>query len=234
MIAKSNAVQAFIAASDQTGKEGYFVDASGVVVTSASVVPYGVIVDGAVSGGSSTMALMAGFAGIVSVKVASSTTTIAAGTPLQLQADGTVKASVGTGRIVAIATQAGTADELIEAVLVPALASLPFVLVDADGATITAEQTGGYISNHGASATATFALPPAIPGLEYTAIVEAAQQLRLDPNGTETIALPSTGVQGAAGKYLVADAVGENVKLVCIRAGAWSCAGFTGTWTAEA
>lgn len=234
MIAKSNALMGYIAASDQRTKEGHFVDSSGVIITSSSAVPFGVIVDGGDLGSLSTMALLAGFAGIVSLKVASSTTAIVAGTLLQLQADGTVKASVGTGRIVAIATQSAVADELVEAVLVPAHSSLAFVLVDADGATITAEQTGGYISNHGASGTATFALPPAIPGMEITAIVEAAQQLRLDPNGTETIALPSTGVQGAAGKYIVADAVGENVRLVCLRAGTWSCAGFTGTWTAEA
>lgn len=234
MIAKTNALMAFIAASDQTTKEGYFVDSSGVVITSSSVVPFGVIVDGGANGSLSTMALMSGFAGIVSVKVAAATTAIVAGTPLQLQADGTAKAWVGTGRVVAIATQAGVADELVEAVLVPAHAAPAFVLVDADGATITAEQTGGYISNFGAAAAGVFALPPAVPGMKFTAIVEAAQQLRLDPNGTETIALPSTGVQGAAGKYIVADAVGEHVKLVCLRAGTWSCAGFTGTWTAEA
>lgn len=61
----------------------------------------------------------------------------------------------------------------------------------------------------------------------------AAQELRIDPSGSETIALPSTGAQGAAGKYLSADAVGEWVRLLCVKAGQWQVAGYAGTWTAE-
>ena len=110
------------------------------------------------------------------------------------------------------------------------------VLVSASGGTVTASESyrNIHVSNAGATGAATFALPAALPGMQVTAIVEAAQQLRLDPNGTETIALPSSGVQGAAGKYLVADAVGENVSLVCLTAGTWEASNFTGTWTAEA
>jgi hypothetical protein len=48
------------------------------------------------------------------------------------------------------------------------------------------------------------------------------------------IALPSTGVAGAAGKYLTANADGESVHLMCTKAGTWTAFGFTGTWTAEA
>jgi len=107
------------------------------------------------------------------------------------------------------------------------------ILVDTDGATLTAAESGTVISNLGASAAATFALPPAVAGLEFIALVEVAQELRLDPNGTETVALPSSGVQGAAGKYLVADAVGEKVHLVCVSAGTWDVVSYSGTWTAE-
>ena len=60
-----------------------------------------------------------------------------------------------------------------------------------------------------------------------------AQELRIDPSGTETIALPSSGAQGAAGKYLTADAVGEWVKLVCVKAGQWQVEGYAGTWAHE-
>jgi len=104
-------------------------------------------------------------------------------------------------------------------------------------ATLTTAQAlaGVVVSNVGASAAVTFVLPPAQPGMRVEAIVEAAQELRLDPSGTETVALPSSGVQGAAGKYLVADAIGESVVLRCVTAGTWSVVGpIDGTWTAEA
>lgn len=90
------------------------------------------------------------------------------------------------------------------------------------------------VSNKGASGAITFSLLPAIPGRRVIADVDAAQELRLDPNGTETIALPSTGAQGAAGKYLTANAIGERVELYCEEARKWKCRNFIGTWTAEA
>lgn len=100
--------------------------------------------------------------------------------------------------------------------------------------TVLANDSGSGFTNNGASGTITFALPAATVGLNYRFSVEVAQALRIDPNGTETISLPSTGVPGAAGKYLVADAIGETVHLVCAKAGSWRVFGYTGTWTAEA
>lgn len=100
--------------------------------------------------------------------------------------------------------------------------------------TLSDGESGAVVTNTGASGTITFTLPPAVPGLKYKARVSVAQQLRLDPDETETISLPSTGVPGAAGKYLVADAIGETVSLECVVAGSWSVMGYTGTWTAEA
>ena len=113
------------------------------------------------------------------------------------------------------------------------------VTVATAATTITRDQAsyagGAVVSNNGASGAVTFSLPAAVPGLRVTAIVKAAQELRLDPNGTETIALPSSGVQGAAGKYLTGDAVGESVTLLCVVAGTWDHVGpIDGTWTAEA
>lgn len=109
------------------------------------------------------------------------------------------------------------------------------VLVSATGGTVTREMAlrHAYVSNAGASGAAVFALPKAEPGLRVSAIVEATQQLRLDPNGTETVALPSTGVQAAAGKYIWADALAETVELVCLVKGTWDVVNFQGTWTAE-
>lgn len=94
-------------------------------------------------------------------------------------------------------------------------------------------QGGVVVSNLGATGAVTFTLPPAVVGMKVTAIVQAAQELRLDPSGTQTVALPSTGVQSAAGKYIVADAVAEKVQLICLVAGKWDVIDYAGTWVAE-
>lgn len=102
------------------------------------------------------------------------------------------------------------------------------------GDTLTVAESGSIHSSVGAAGTITLVLPAATVGLNYKFYVGAAQELRIDPDGTETISLPSTGVPGAAGKYLTANAIGETVELVCCNAGTWGVFGFTGTWTAEA
>ncbi len=108
------------------------------------------------------------------------------------------------------------------------------VTVDADGmAGITEAYSGGVFTNEGASGAAVFALGASAVGVELTFMVMAAQELRIDPSGTETIALPSTGAQGGAGKYLTANAVGEWVRLLCVKAGQWQVTGYLGTWEAE-
>jgi hypothetical protein len=101
------------------------------------------------------------------------------------------------------------------------------------GDTLLAAESGSCHTNTGAGGTITIVLPSAVVGLEFFFYVGAAQQLRIDPAGSETISLPSTGVPGAAGKYLVADLAGESVHLQCAVAGSWAVMGFTGTWTAE-
>ena len=108
------------------------------------------------------------------------------------------------------------------------------VFIDADGmAGIDTAYSGSVITNEGATGAATFILSAAAVGVELTFVVMTAQELRIDPNGTETIALPSSGAQGAAGKYLTADAVGEGVNLVCVKAGQWQVMGYAGTWAHE-
>lgn len=100
------------------------------------------------------------------------------------------------------------------------------------GFTLTADDNGSAHTNTGASGAIVAALPVATVGLHYYFGLGAAQELRLDPNGTETVSLPSTGVPSSAGAYIVADAIGESVHLMCLKAGNWSVVGFTGTWTA--
>lgn len=100
--------------------------------------------------------------------------------------------------------------------------------------TVTIGDNNKAFSTAGAVGAVTFAMPAAVPGLKYRFRVGAAQELRIDPDGTETVSLPSTGVPGAAGKYLTANAAGESVAIECVVAGTWTAFGYTGTWTAEA
>lgn len=101
------------------------------------------------------------------------------------------------------------------------------------GDTLTASESGTWHTNTGAAAEIVFALPAATVGLRYGFALGAAQELRIDPNGTETISLPSSGAPQAAGKYITANAVGENVEIACLIAGNWSVLNYTGTWTVE-
>jgi len=105
---------------------------------------------------------------------------------------------------------------------------------DNDGRALTAADSGKLFTNLGASGAIEFDLPPATVGLEFHFAVRLEAALRIDPDGVETIELPSTAAQGAAGKYLEADAINESITLRCIVAGTWSVARSAGTWTHQA
>lgn len=120
MIARSNAIFPLTPTADHTGKEGYFVLATGALVSSAtSTLPLGCITEGQPTTGKDAVALH-NFAGTVKVKLGATPGSVVAGSSLVLQADGSTKLDPGTGaRIrVARALEAGVAQELIEAVLV--------------------------------------------------------------------------------------------------------------------
>lgn len=112
-------------------------------------------------------------------------------------------------------------------------APIPFTAKTASYTVLDSENGQGF-RNTGASGAITLSLPAALAGMHYYFYVDAAQELRIDPNGTETISLPSDGVPGAAGKYLTANAIGESLHLVCPKDGTWAAMGAHGTWTAEA
>lgn len=105
--------------------------------------------------------------------------------------------------------------------------------VDMDGGAVNAAMAGSIISNFASSSAATFNLPAAAVGMEYYFYVLKAVELRINPDGTETIGLPSSGAQQAAGKYITADAVGEYVHIICAKAGQWETLDYRGTWTVE-
>lgn len=101
----------------------------------------------------------------------------------------------------------------------------------ANYAVVADTDNGKTFTNEGAGAAITFALPAATVGQWFRFVVKAAQELRIDPNGTQTISLP-TGVQQAAGAYITANAVGERITVECVKAGEWDTTEDVGTWTA--
>ena len=108
----------------------------------------------------------------------------------------------------------------------------PSVVVATANTTITADQAlyGVVVSNIGASGEVIFTLPPGKPGMRVQAIVGAVQLLSIDPNGTEII-YSTAGVSLTAGVPIKANSLGEVIELVCLTAGNWYVANFTGTWT---
>jgi hypothetical protein len=124
MQVKTNAIIPLTPAADQSDKEGFFVeltDGKASVCNSATDIPLGVILDGEVVSGVTSVAVAGGFAGTCKVKLGGN---VAKGAFLQLTATGTVITDAGTGArvIVARALEAGTTDELIEAVLLQPVA----------------------------------------------------------------------------------------------------------------
>ena len=99
--------------------------------------------------------------------------------------------------------------------------------------TLTASESGTWHTNTGAAGTITFTLPVATVGLRYGFAVGVAQVLAVDPNGSQTISAPTTGVPSAAGKNVSADAIGEMIEIACLIAGNWSVLRAVGTWTVE-
>ncbi|WP_417396904.1 DUF2190 family protein [Gimesia chilikensis] len=125
-----------------------------------------------------------------------------------------------------------SADTTCNVLLIPGIASGGVMTVTAD-TTLTAADSGKTISSVGAAGAVAVTLPPAVPGLEFDFYVGAVQELRPTPDGTDVIGLPSTGVAGAAGAYIAADAIGETCRLKCVVAGVWSPMGYAGTWAAQ-
>ena len=106
-------------------------------------------------------------------------------------------------------------------------------VVSVDGGAINAAMAGAIVNNTPSGSAAVFNLPAALVGMEFYFYVLSAFELRINPDGTETIGLPSSGVQQAAGKYITADAVGEYVHIVCVKAGQWETLDYRGTWSVE-
>jgi hypothetical protein len=90
-----------------------------------------------------------------------------------------------------------------------------------------AKDSGRAFTNFGASTGITMYLPPATPGLELTFYRVTSQNVRIRPDGSETIR------GGGAGKYMDLDTDGDSVKLKCLVAGYWEIVEGYGTYYYE-
>ncbi|MCS6245385.1 MAG: hypothetical protein H2172_16255 [Opitutus sp.] len=113
-------------AQDQSLSRGFFVQASGQLVSAATgQLPLGVILDGGVANVGRSAVLLSGSGKIAKVKLNSVPGSIVVGSFLTLRADGTVGLDQGTGTArvqVARALEAGAANELIDAILLDTVA----------------------------------------------------------------------------------------------------------------
>jgi len=128
MEARDRAIIAMTPTADHSDYRGYAVVASAgsaaLVTTPATDDVLGVILDGEATTGQDSIAVCGGNAGPVKVKLSASPGTVVAGTRLVLDGTtlGAAKATAGGARVeFARALESGSANELIEAILVPTI-----------------------------------------------------------------------------------------------------------------
>ena len=117
---KTNAIIPVTAGEDLSNKEGFLVkllDGKAILVTAATDIPFGVVIDGAESGSMASIAVCGGNVGTLHISAGG---TIAQGAYMQLEAEGDVITDAGTGArvIVGVALEAATDGALIEAVMI--------------------------------------------------------------------------------------------------------------------
>lgn len=98
---------------------------------------------------------------------------------------------------------------------------------------IEIQDNGTLFTNTGASGIITGILPVATVGLQYYFAIGTAFMLRIDPDGTDQISLPTSGVLESAGEYIESNVIGETLHVVCAVANTWNIFGNTGTWAPE-
>jgi hypothetical protein len=97
--------------------------------------------------------------------------------------------------------------------------------------TLTVAESGGIHSNLGATATLTLTLPSSAPeGTVFTFAVQAAQELRVDP---QDASIRDDSGQ-TADKYKSANTIGASITLVADSNGDWATVAKNGSWSEEA
>jgi len=113
------------------------------------------------------------------------------------------------------------------------LARMKRVTTNSASRSLVQRESGSINNNVGASGAIVLTLPASLPGSEFHFACEVAQSLTIAVQTGDTMALPSTGVQGSASKGLVSNTITSFVHLTCVVAGKWDVAGYSGTWTAQ-
>lgn len=112
-------------------------------------------------------------------------------------------------------------------------AKRPYLFALTADKTLKTLDTGTVYTNEGAAGAVTVTLPQNAPvGTEFTFVVAAAQEFRIDPGAGGAVVI--NGAKQTDDKYIVADDEGESVTLYANGSGDWLAAGTSGTWTVEA
>jgi hypothetical protein len=137
------------------------------------------------------------------------------------------------GAFLGVALDASGADGDVIEVLLPTpvdASALSHFRAFTGDASVGLSMNGMTISNLGASGTITLSLPSGAPaGTEFTFVVQAAQQLRIDAAASDAIMIG--GTTSADSAYIWADDEGETVTLVADTNANWVAVSATGTWT---
>lgn len=103
------------------------------------------------------------------------------------------------------------------------------ITASAAGVTLTADDTGGYYTNAGATGLATFNLPTAVLGLTFEFSCMDIDGLRVVAAAGDVIR--SAGVASAVAGRIDNAVVGTYIKLTAVDATNWVAEGALGTWT---
>lgn len=148
---RNNAIVPIYPNADHSGLEGYavkIVAGKAALCNSLNDAPIGVIVEGGNGTTADSVALIgSGLGGTVLVRLAPSPGTVGLGTYLEITDDGDFKSDVGTaGTVCALALEAGSGRELIEAILLTNAGTVTLeqsyhtdIETDASGATLTVD-----------------------------------------------------------------------------------------------
>ena len=83
-------------------------------------------------------------------------------------------------------------------------------------------------SNTGAAGAQNYYLPPATPGADFSAYVDAAQTINFDATGTDRI--KNGNLTSIAGGKISSATLGNFVRLHCFVAGVWITTAIVGDW----